>query len=84
MVNASPDMLEARRRKMFVLAKELGLSDDDRIEFAKALLWRDLTSWKQLNDAQVLRILDGLEGARMVIELYRQRVWHRSTHDERG
>lgn len=58
---------------MFVLAKELGLSDDDRMEFAKALLWRDITSWNQLDDVQVMRILDGLEGARLVVELYRQR-----------
>jgi hypothetical protein len=65
---------EARRRKMFVLAGEIGLSDDDRIEFARALLWRDVTLWSQLDDAQVSRILDGLEGARLVIELYRQRT----------
>jgi hypothetical protein len=74
MAPAPRDISAARRRKIHVLAKELGMSDDDRIEFARALLWRDITSWSQLNDDQVYRLLDALEGARLVIELYRQRV----------
>ena len=52
----------ARRRKLFVLADHIGLTRDERIEFSKAMLWRDLTSWSSLTDAQVDRLLDALEG----------------------
>lgn len=55
-------MLEARRRKLFVLAKEIALTRNERMELAKAILWRDITSWKQLDDEQVARMLDALEG----------------------
>jgi hypothetical protein len=63
----------ARRRKIFLLADALGLTRDERIELAEVILRRDLVSWKQLDDAQVDRMLDVLEGAAMVIELLRQR-----------
>ncbi|WP_373070177.1 hypothetical protein [Gemmatimonas sp.] len=63
----------ARRRKIFLLADALGLTRDERIELAEVILRRDLVSWKQLDDAQVDRMLDVLEGAAMVIELQRQR-----------
>lgn len=45
-----------------VLAKEIGLEREDRMELAKAILWRDITSWRQLDDEQVVRMLDALEG----------------------
>ena len=63
----------ARRRKIFLLADALGLTRDERIELAEVVLRRDLVSWKQLDDAQVDRMLDVLEGAAMVLELLRQR-----------
>jgi len=47
---------------MFVLAKEIPLTREDRIELARAILWRDITSWNQLDDDQVRRMLDCLEG----------------------
>lgn len=62
MPDATPDMLEARRRKLFVLAKEATLTRDERIELSKAILWRDITSWRDLDDDQVRRMLDALEG----------------------
>lgn len=62
MGGASRDILEARRRKLFVLAKEIGLEREERMELAKAILWRDITSWRQLDDDQVRRMLDALEG----------------------
>jgi hypothetical protein len=52
----------ARRRKLFVLADEIGLSREERIEFARVLLWRDITSWGNLGEQQVDRLLDALEG----------------------
>lgn len=53
----------ARRRKLFALAKnELGLTDDERHELAEWVLRRDISSWSQLDDAQVCRMLDTIEG----------------------
>ena len=53
---------EARRRKLFALADQIGFTREERIEFAKVLLWRDITSWGNLNEQQVDRMLDALEG----------------------
>ena len=52
----------ARRKKLFVLARKIGLTRDERMEITKAMLWRDIVSWKDLDDAQVDRMLDALEG----------------------
>jgi hypothetical protein len=51
-----------RRRKLFVLADQIGLTRDERIEIARVILWRDVVSWKELDDQQVDRMLDVLEG----------------------
>lgn len=55
-------MLAARRRKLMALSNEIGLTREERMEFSRALLWRDITSWSQLDDDQVVRLLDALEG----------------------
>ncbi len=47
---------------MFLLADMIGLTRDERIELTQVMLRRDITSWKQLDDVQVLRMLDVLEG----------------------
>jgi hypothetical protein len=67
------DILAARRRKMHVYSDQIGLTDEERIDFAQVFLRRDITSWSQLDDAQVGRILDALEGFLLVGELIRQR-----------
>lgn len=56
----------ARRRKLFVLSDQIGLDRDERIEIARVILWRDITSWGNLDDAQVDRLLDVLEGYAVV------------------
>jgi hypothetical protein len=53
---------DARRRKLFHLADLVGLSREERIELAQIMLRRDITSWKQLDDDQIVRMLDALEG----------------------
>jgi hypothetical protein len=67
----------SRRRKLFALCYEIGLCyddcHDDLIELAQALLWRDITSTKRLDDGQVLRLLDALEGFEKVSWLLRHR-----------
>lgn len=60
------DAVEARRRKMFALIAEIGLTREERIELAEMLLHHDVASYKDLDDAQRCRILDALEGYVMV------------------
>ena len=64
---------QARRKKLFVLARGLDLSHEERLELASAILWRDVLSWRDLDDDQVVRMLDALEGAEKVMQLYRMR-----------
>lgn len=63
----------SKRRQCYAIAAELGLTREERHEFAEMFLKRDLTSWNQLSDAQMDRLADGLVGAEFVIELFRQR-----------
>jgi hypothetical protein len=51
-----------RTAKAFALAKEIGLTRDERIELAEIILWRDCESWKHLSDPQIKRLLDAMEG----------------------
>lgn len=67
-------MPEARRRKAYLLAREIGLSRDDRLHLAEYLLRRDVTTWEGLDDEQISRLLDGMESHMLILELYRQRI----------
>ena len=64
---------EARRRKLMASAKEVGLTREERIELAQYILRRDITTWKTLDDDQVLRLLDAFEGFHLIVELLAQR-----------
>ena len=66
--------LTARRRKLFVLADKIGLTREERIEISEAMLWRDIVSWKELDDDQVSRMLDALEGYVLVSYLLMNRA----------
>lgn len=70
---ASEGALLARRKKMFVLAREIGLTRDERLALAEILLRRDIQSWKDLDDDQVVRCLDALEGFQLIEALLSQR-----------
>ncbi len=65
---------DARRRKLFLIADEIGLTRTERIEFSQYLLRRDVTTWKGLSDEQVERLLDGHEGYQLITELLAQRA----------
>jgi len=56
-------------KKLFLLADEIGLTREERIEYAQFLLRRDVVSWAQLEHSQVLRLLDGLESYQLVTAL---------------
>lgn len=73
-MGASGEPQSDRRRKLFLLAAEIGLSRGERIELSQYILRRDITSWKQLDETQVCRMLDALEGHQLIVELVRQRT----------
>jgi hypothetical protein len=62
-----------QRRKLHLLSDEIGLTPEERHAWASYALRRDITSWSQLDEAQVLRMLDQLEGYQLGHELHRQR-----------
>lgn len=63
-----------RRRKLMATAKEIGMTRDERIDLACFLLRRDITTWKTLDDDQICRLLDAMEGWVLIEELVRQRT----------
>jgi hypothetical protein len=66
---------------MFVLADQIGLTRDERIEIARVILWRDINSWKALTADQVDRILDVLEGYVVVNWTLKNRAVPASSRD---
>jgi len=62
-----------RRRKLFTYADSFGLTRDERLELSEMLLRRDIASWKDLTDIQVLRMLDAFEGAALLLHLTQER-----------
>lgn len=63
-----------QQRKLFLLADELGLGRAERLELASYMLRRTITSWRQLDDVQVARMLDALEGYQLIRDLMSMRV----------
>ena len=57
-----------------MLVAEIGLTRDERIDLSQMILRRDITSWKDLDDTQVTRMLEALEGYLLVSALFLQRV----------
>lgn len=62
----------ARRRKLFLVCDEVGLSTEGRLALAEMLLRHDISSFKELSDEQVIRLLDAIEGFQLISELKRQ------------
>jgi hypothetical protein len=63
-----------RMRKLMAVCAEVGLSKEERMELATYLLRRDVVTFKGLEDDQVDRLLDALEGYQLVTTLVGQRV----------
>lgn len=65
-VERTVDPVEARRRKLMMLAKEIFGDDErarsERLELAEYLLRRDVTTWSTLTDDERRRLLDACEG----------------------
>lgn len=64
---------EDRRRRAYADANRLTLTHDERCALAEYLLRRDITSWKQLSDSQMQRLLDAMEGYVLIHSIMLQR-----------
>lgn len=66
------------RRKMLgkamAWARTYDLDREDRLALAENLLWRDVNSWKDLTDEELVRLLDCLEGYHLIGTLRLQRT----------
>lgn len=49
-----------------MLAKQYGLTREDRLQLAEVLLWKDVPSWSGLSDDEIGRLLDALEGYALI------------------
>lgn len=67
------DAVTLRRRKAFKIAKDIGLTDDERHELAQYILRRDITTWAGLEAAQLDRLLDAMEGYELITTLMQLR-----------
>lgn len=65
---------QARYRKCMMLFKRLGITRAERIEFASTLLWRDVESFGDLSEAEIVRVLDALEGFALISHLLSTRI----------
>lgn len=63
------DTRSERFRKAMAAADDCFLTREDRIDLAEYLLRRDIRSWKELTEAQLLRILDAFEGHRLINQM---------------
>lgn len=66
-------------RKAFGYASRYRLSPQDRIDLAEMLLWRDVSSWNDLGQDELVRLLDSLEGFALVSHLLRDQEARRTS-----
>jgi hypothetical protein len=60
-------------RKLMKLCDEIPLTRDERLELATIMLRRDVDSFKTLDDDQVARMLDVVEGYEKICALIKLR-----------
>lgn len=58
---------------MYLLAQQLNLTREERLQLSEVLLWRDVSSWSELNDDEIGRLLDAFEGYALLTHLSAQR-----------
>lgn len=56
-----------------MMATRLRLTREERLELSAVLLWRDVESWKDLTDAEIIRVLDAFEGFTLINSLMTRR-----------
>lgn len=62
------------RAKLFLWAKSIGLTDQDRHDLTVGILGVEGLSWGALTDAEAWRLLDAMEGSHLVDHLRTNRV----------
>lgn len=62
-----------KRRKAMHYCTLYGLTRQDRLDLAEMLLRRDISTWKDLDDDDMTRLLDALEGFGLVSHLMQTR-----------
>ncbi len=60
---------DALKKAMLLARNEVNLSDDERQEFASEIVLRDVSSWSDLSDEELGRVLDALRGFQLVVQL---------------
>jgi hypothetical protein len=55
-------MSRAQQQRLFASARNLGMTDAERIDFAEVILRRDVTTWKDLTFVEAGRLIDAFEG----------------------
>lgn len=68
-----PETQTETHRHAHALAKELGLTREERIELAEMLLKRDCQSWVGLREDELRRLVDAMRGVEYIGTLYAQR-----------
>lgn len=63
------DSMTLKRRKAMHYCQLYELGREDRIALAQMILRRDITSWTELDEAQMTRMLDALEGYGLICHL---------------
>lgn len=74
MADEEVEPAERKRRKCHLLANELGLTRDERHDFAEWILHRDVTSWQPLEEHDYERLLDALTGFEAIVHLLSSRA----------
>lgn len=70
---ATQDDVIVKRRKAMHYASLYGLTRQDRLDLAEMILRRDVASWKDLGEPELVRVLDALEGYGLVTHLLSSR-----------
>ena len=70
----SPLARDPRFRKMHMMKDVIGLTNAELVELAEVICRRDFTSLTQLDEEQVLRLLDAMEGFEKIALLLSQRA----------
>lgn len=68
-----PHPQSPKMKKLYYWIDFLGLTKVEVMEVARYLLRRDVASFKDLDESQISRILDALEGHHLVATQYAQR-----------
>jgi hypothetical protein len=55
-------MSRAQQRRLFASARNLGMTDQERLDFAEVILRKDIESWKDFTASEAGRLIDAFEG----------------------